>query len=208
MKLSNLPYLDRFFTELAAWPLGYFKNRTSLSQFKPYISPKAQISCRNLHLGKSCFIDDFVTIYSEPDGEVWLDESVRIYRGTIIEVGQGGKVSIGQYSSVQAYCNLNSYIGHIRIGRQVMVGPQCGFVAYQHSIEDVSRPISEQVLTSKGDIVIEDDVWLGMGVKVMDGVCIGQGAVVGANAVVTKDIPPYSIAVGAPARVIRKRGEV
>ena len=53
--------------------------------------------------------------------------------------------------------------------------------------------------------MIEDDVWLGMGVKVMDGVRIGRGAVVGANAVVTKDIPPYSVAVGVPARVIRKR---
>ena len=64
----------------------------------------------------------------------------------------------------------------------------------------------EQEVISKGDIVIEDDVWLGMGAKVMDGVCIGRGSVIGAGAVVTGDIPPYSIALGVPARVVRKRG--
>jgi acetyltransferase-like isoleucine patch superfamily enzyme len=53
--------------------------------------------------------------------------------------------------------------------------------------------------------VIEDDCWLGTGVKVLDGVTIGQGSVVGAGAVVTKDIPPYSVAVGIPSKVIAQR---
>lgn len=63
----------------------------------------------------------------------------------------------------------------------------------------------ELPLTSRGDIVVEDDVWLGLHVCVMDGVTIGQGAVIGAGAVVTKDIPPYAIAGGVPASVIRFR---
>lgn len=67
-------------------------------------------------------------------------------------------------------------------------------------------PIREQGVTREG-IIIEDDCWLGSGVKVLDGVTIGKGCVIGANSVVTKDIPPYSVAVGAPARVIKKRGE-
>jgi len=86
-----------------------------------------------------------------------------------------------------------------------MVSAGCAFTPYQHKMKDLSRPMSDQELTSKGGIIIEDGVWLGMGAKVMDGVRIGQGAVIGANAVVTKDIPPYSIAVGVPADVIRKR---
>ncbi len=96
---------------------------------------------------------------------------------------------------------------NLRIGHNVVIAAQCSFISAQHVFSDVSRPIHEQGLTTKGDIVIEDDVWLGTGVKVMDGVRIGQGAVIGANAVVTKDISPYSVAVGMPARVIRKRGE-
>jgi len=55
--------------------------------------------------------------------------------------------------------------------------------------------------------VIEDNAWLGMGVRVMDGVRIGEGAVVGANSVVTKDVPSYHIAVGSPARIIGERGK-
>lgn len=57
---------------------------------------------------------------------------------------------------------------------------------------------------SKG-IVIEDDCWLGTGVKILDGVTIGKGSVIGAGAVVTKNIPSYSVAVGVPAKVISKR---
>ena len=58
---------------------------------------------------------------------------------------------------------------------------------------------------SKGDIHIEDDVWIGLGVTVMSGVTIGQGAIIAAKAVVTKDVPPYAIVGGVPAKVIRYR---
>ncbi|MBA2748254.1 MAG: acyltransferase, partial [Tatlockia sp.] len=57
-------------------------------------------------------------------------------------------------------------------------------------------------------VVIEDNCWLGYGVKVLDGVTIGEGSVIGAGAVVTKDIPPYSVAVGVPAKVVRSRQPV
>ena len=57
-------------------------------------------------------------------------------------------------------------------------------------------------------VTIEDDVWIGAGVRVMDGVRIGRGSVIGAGAVVTKSIPPNSVAVGMPARVVGQRGEM
>ncbi|MBE9513437.1 MAG: acyltransferase [Chloroflexi bacterium] len=204
MQCSNLPYIGRLFARLAGLSVGPYRSRRALARIKTYISPKAQIHCSDLHIGPKCFIDDFVTIFGT-DGSVVLDKRVCLYQGTIVEVGQGGKVIIGENTHVFPGCNLNGYVGEVRIGRQVMISAGCGFTPYQHKLDDLSRPMSDQPLTSKGDIVIEDDVWLGMGVKVMDGVRIGRGAVVGANAVVTKDIPPYSIAVGVPARVIRKR---
>ncbi len=204
-RLSDLPFIGRFFDSLAGLPLGHYVNKWPLAELKTYISPKAQIDCPHLHLDNKCFIDDFVTIFGRDGGKVELGKRVRVLRGTIIEVAQSGKVIIGNHTHIFANCNLNGYVGTLQIGKHVMIAANCGLTPYQHRLDDLSQPMSRQELTSKGDIIIEDDVWLGMGVKVMDGVCIGQGAVVGANAVVTKDIPPYSIAVGVPARVIGKR---
>lgn len=204
--LSDWPYLGWYFDYLAGLPLSHYVDKWVLAEIKTYISPKAQIDCPNLHLGRKCFIDDYVTIFGREDSSVELGKHVHIHRGTIIDVDQGGKVIIGDYTYIFSNCILSGHINNVQIGNHVMIAAQCGFTPYQHRIDDMSRFISVQGLTSKGDIVIEDDVWLGMGVKVMDGVRIGQGAVVGANAVVTKDIPPYSVAVGVPARIIRKRG--
>lgn len=209
MQLSDLPCVGRFFTWLAGLPLGPYRKKWPLARItsKPYISPKAQIGCADLQFGRRCFIDDYVTIYSSKSGgSVILEERVHVHRGTIIEVGHGGRVIIGKDTHIQSNCNLNGYLGSVRIGRQVMIAPHCGFFSYQHKFNDLSQPINRQKLTSKGDIVIDDDVWLGMGAKVIGRVHIGQGAVIGAGAVVTRDIPPYSIAVGVPARIIGKRG--
>ena len=80
-------------------------------------------------------------------------------------------------------------------------------VAVDHVYDDPQRPIREQGITAQG-IVIEDDVWLGAGATVVDGVTIGRGSVIGAGAVVTTDMPPYSIAVGIPAKVVKDRRQL
>jgi galactoside O-acetyltransferase len=80
-------------------------------------------------------------------------------------------------------------------------------VAVNHVYRDLDRPIREQGITARG-IVIEDDVWLGAGAVVLDGVTIGRGSVIGAGAVVASDIPPYSLAVGAPAKPVKNRRDL
>ena len=198
---------------LAALPLGPYKDKRELLRYlgnRPYVSPQAQIQCARLHLSRHCFIDDFVTIYAHPraTGEVRLAENVHLYRWTVVELGEGsGSLSIGANTYLQAGCTLNPFISNITIGQNCMIAARCIFMPYQHAYQETSRPMREQRLTSRGDIVLEDDVWLGAHVCVMDGVTIGQGSIVGAGAVVTKDIPPYSIAAGVPARVIRTRQE-
>jgi len=79
-------------------------------------------------------------------------------------------------------------------------------LAVNHVFDELEGPIMEQGITAQG-IVIEDDVWLGSGVIVLDGVRIGKGSVVGAGSVVTEDLAPFSIAVGSPARAVRDRRE-
>lgn len=194
-----------------AWSLcGPYKDRKVLAYLtdRPVISPRAQVHAKELEIGPNCFVDDDVTIYAHPDGgRIALGKGVHLYRGTIIEVGTGGSVTIGPGTHIQAGCNLKGFLSNLRIGANVQVAPGCGFSPYDHRFDDLARPIREQGIESRGDIVVEDDAWLGLGVYVMDGVRIGRGAVVGAGAVVTRDIPAFAVAVGVPARVIRMRGE-
>lgn len=95
-------------------------------------------------------------------------------------------------------CYLGPYVcmagpGHIKIGKNCQIASHTGIYANNHREYGLSRE----------GIEIEDDCWIGSGVRILDGVTIGKGSVIGAGAVVTKNIPPYSIAVGVPAKVIK-----
>jgi acetyltransferase-like isoleucine patch superfamily enzyme len=210
MEASPIPLLGRLAVRVAEALVGPYKDRRLLAHVsgRSYVSPRAQIWCPQLQLGRSCFVDDGVTIYAHHDGaDVRLGDRVHLYRGSIIEVGAGGSVHIGADTHVQAGCNLKGFLGNVIIGSNVQVAPNCGFSPYEHNFEECGQPIKTQGIRSAGDIVLEDDVWVGLGVTVLEGVNIGKGAVIGAGAVVTKDIPAYAIAVGVPAKVIRMRGE-
>ena len=210
MGLSDWPLVGRLSARMAGWFTGPYKDRRVLAYVtrKPYISPRAQISCSSLEIGASCFIDDYVTIFGHGDGgKIVLGERVHIYRGTIIEVGAGGSVHIGHDTHIQANCNLKGFKCDTHIGPHVQMAPGCALSPYQHGFSDSARSMRDQPITSKGDIVVGEDGWFGVGVKVMDGVTIGDGAILGAGAVVIEDVPSLGIAVGVPARVVSYRGE-
>ena len=102
------------------------------------------------------------------------------------------------------------------IGNFCSIAPRVSFiVSADHYMNHISSfPFKVKVLgetyegISKGDIIVDDDVWIGYGATIMSGVHIGQGAVVAAGAVVTKDVPPYAIVGGVPAKVIKYRFEL
>jgi acetyltransferase-like isoleucine patch superfamily enzyme len=121
------------------------------------------------------------------------------------ELSRSSGIVLGENSSLGPYCCLAGP-GAINIGSNCMIASHCSMYANNHSFDDLARPINSQPLTVKG-ITIEDDCWLGTGVRVLDGVTIGTGSVIGAGAVVSRDIPPYSVAIGVPARVIKNRKE-
>jgi acetyltransferase-like isoleucine patch superfamily enzyme len=91
--------------------------------------------------------------------------------------------------------------GGVEIGDQVLTAPGVQILSSNHLYGDPDRPIMEQGVSAKG-IAIDDGAWIGAGALILDGVKIGRNSVVGAGAVVTRDIPPYGIAVGAPAEVV------
>lgn len=143
-------------------------------------------------------------------------------RGTLIQIGArtmvdafvkikpaggSGEVVIG------ADCAINSgvvmYTGNgIRIGDAVLIAANCTLAPTNHEFGDTSKRIRDQGFQpSRGGIVIEDDVWLGANVVVLDGAVIGKGCVIAAGSVVRGALEPYSIYAGAPAQRVGARGK-
>ena len=210
MRYAGLGPFERIATRLAVWFAPPYYGRCYLAQLNPkgYFSPSAIICHESTRFGPNVFIGDHVVIFQAVDGgAVELDERVHIYGDTYIQTGSGGSVKIGRNSYIHPRCQLSAYKSRILIGRDVQIAPNCAFYPYNHGIAP-GRLIQEQPLESKGDIVIEDDAWLGFGVIVLDGVHIGKGAVVGAGSIVSNDIPDGAIALGSPARVVKMRRDI
>ena len=208
-KRASLTKPGRIATWLATWFVPPYKGRTSLARLNPkgYISLSAGIQHNDVRLGKHTFIGDRVLIYKTGGGGyVELGDRVTLYGDIVIETVDKGNVIIDEEAHIQPRCQLVAGKASIIIGKRAEIAANCAFYPFNHGFAPGER-IREQPLISKGDIVIDDDVWLGFGVIVLDGVHIGEGAVVGAGAVVTHDIPANAIAVGAPARVVKMRGD-
>ena len=137
-------------------------------------------------------------------GVVELREYASLYGDSLLETGDGGSISVGAHSRIHRGCQLVSCKAPIEIGVDVGLAQNCALYSYDHGVAP-GEPISRQPLQTKGPIVVEDHVWLGVGVIVLSGVRIGKGAVVGAGSVVTHDVPEGAIAVGVPARVVKMR---
>lgn len=174
-------------------------------------------------MGAGCRIGAGVTMH-EP-ARLRLAERVSVEdqahfdaRGASIRIGPHARICFGSYlkdETPEGYIHVgaHSYVGAhslifghrgVEIGDHVLMAPQAMIVPYQHIFGAKDRLIHDQGGVME-KVVIEDDVYLGMAVRVLSGVTIGRGTVVGAGAVVTKSLPPYAIAVGVPARVIRYR---
>lgn len=134
--------------------------------------------------------------------KILIGDKVFFDRGVDIKTHQTGNIEIGEGTYIGLYSCLSG--NSIKIGKYCLIAAHSGIYASNHIFADPTCYIQEQGASYQG-IVIEDDCWLGSGVKVLDGVTIGKGSVIGAGAVVTKNIPPYSIAVGVPAKVVGRR---
>lgn len=127
------------------------------------------------------------------EGEVWLKLAA-----------PQARLEVGACTFFARGCHVN-VLERVEIGAHCLFGPRCVIVDHNHGILP-NRRIDEQPCVAK-PIRIGDDVWMGTGAVVLPGVSIGAGAVVGAQAVVTRDVPPMAVVAGNPARILRKRGE-
>uniref|UniRef100_A0A0C1NFB1 Transferase n=1 Tax=Tolypothrix bouteillei VB521301 TaxID=1479485 RepID=A0A0C1NFB1_9CYAN len=196
--------LELTLTNLIGWiprPLGILLRRLAYRSILARVGRKIYIQMGVEFLGASSVeIGDDVKIMRDarfdmraPNSLLRLGNKVCIDRGVdvkatvsdcVIEIGDGSY--LGPY-----VCMAGP--GHIKIGKECLIASHTSIYANNHREYGLSRE----------GIEIQDNVWIGSGVRILDGVTIGKGSVIGAGAVVTKDIPPFSIAVGVPAKVIK-----
>lgn len=144
------------------------------------------ISTKGTHtyIGEYSVIDDFVKIkHVGGSGHIKIGNFVYINSGTVIYSGNG-----------------------VSIGDNVLIGPNCSIVPVNHNFEKINVPIRLQGFSrARGGIIIEENVWLGAGVIILDGAIIHEGVVVGANSLVMNELEANWIYGGSPAKKIRKR---
>ncbi len=154
-----------------------------------------------LRIGKRPRISPFAAILFKR-GYIFLGDRFQMRRGAIVDA-QGGRVTIGRNVSLNPYSIIYGQ-GGVTIGDNVRIAAHVVIVSADHRFDDVSVPIKDQGMILK-PIVIEDDVWIGAGAKILGGAHVSKGCVIAANAVVKGKTAPYSVYAGVPAKLVRRR---
>ena len=145
----------------------------------------------------------------------------RIRKRVRMDVLPFNQFSLGNNSTIEDFCTINNGVGDVHIGNNSLIGMSNTIIgpitigndvifaqnivasALNHEYRDIEKPIHAQPILTAA-IVVEDECWIAANAVITSGVTIGKHSVIAAGAVVTKDIPPYSVAVGNPARVIKR----
>lgn len=183
----------------------WFKNRGE----NIFVGKKTNIrNRRHISVGNSVTFNDYVEIDALSQDGFICGNNVNVGKYTTIRctgsfksLGKG--IKIGNNFGCGDWCFFGC-AGGIEIGDNVIIGQNVRFHAQNHNFYRTDIPIKEQGVTNKG-IIIKNDCWIGAGTVILDGITIGNGSVIGANTLVNKDIEPYSVAVGNPVRIVKKR---
>jgi len=165
-----------------------------------------RLARRGIRLDRSCVISRSVSVGDwppiHPKGAIEIAPECELGPGVELNPW-GGSIRIGRHVFLGPYVVIYGH-GGVEIGEQTLIAAHSCVFSSNHTIPDRSR-----LIRNEPDILlpvkIGRDVWLGSGVKVLGGVTIGDGCIVGAGAVVTSDLPPFCIATGVPARIVKYR---
>lgn len=207
MTLAAIRVLRRPTTWLASLSAPPYYGQHALARLHPsgYTAVSARVHHGALARGDHTSLGDRVVVYRDREGgPIIIGSRSTINMDSCLQTGQGGRIEIGADTHIQPRCQFSAYVGEIRIGDRVSIAPNCYFYPYDHRT-DAHDIIRKQGLKSSGDIVVDDDVWIGTGVIILQDVHIGRGAVLAAGAVITSDVPEMAIAAGVPAKVIGSR---
>ena len=148
------------------------------------------------------FLGPGLAIEIGPNAQIDFGRFVWIGDGTKLRCHEG-LIEIGAKTVMGQECTISAYDG-VRIGEQCVIADRAMFIDFDHNVADVEAPIRQQGIY-KRPVEIGNNCWIGYGACVLRGVRIGDNSIVGANSIVTRDIPPNSVVAGAPARIIRTR---
>lgn len=169
------------------------------------------IHAENLSVGRNFIIEEYAELNCLSVNGIVIGNKVTIGSYALIrptgkyggEVGAG--LRIGNNSNIGPFAYIGCS-GMISIGNNVMISPRVSIYAENHNFSRTDIPMKDQGVT-KQEVIIEDDCWIAANSIILAGVTIGRGSIISAGSVVTKDVPPYSVVGGVPARVIKTRNE-
>jgi acetyltransferase-like isoleucine patch superfamily enzyme len=157
-----------------------------------------------IRIGDNVVIDDNCLLDAKGDtnGGIAIGTGVFVGRNTILSC-KNGDIIIGDRANIGFNCEVFS-ASRVALGADALLAAYCYVVGGDHDFSDTSKAVLAQGRTSAG-VEIGPGVWMGAGAKILDGVTIGEHAIIGAQAVVREPVPSYAIAVGIPAKVIGRR---
>ena len=155
-----------------------------------------------IRLGGMAFLGRQVRIQIGKHARLELGPWVWIGRGTKIRCHEG-VVRIGAKTVLGEDCTISAY-QHVSIGEQCIVADRVMLIDFDHAVTEVDRPIRVQGIY-KRDVRVGNNVWIGYGAQILRGVTVGDNSIIGASAVVSKDVPANAVVAGVPARIIRMR---
>ena len=153
---------------------------------------------RNVKIG-----DGARLVCADAASSIELGEGTVIAPRAYLDTGPGGRIALGAKCTVNPYCVVYGHGGFVT-GDYVRIAAQTVIIPANHVFDDPDLPISRQGLRKQG-IRVGTDVWIGAGCRILDGVNIGDGAVIAAGAVVHRDVEPFAVVAGVPARFIKSR---
>jgi len=159
---------------------------------------------KQITIGHGCKLANQVVLRANtqhPKG-ITIGDHVSIHESVLL-AANNGSITIGDRSWLAPFTLIHGN-GHVTIGQDVLIAPRVSINTVSHHTERCDISMNDQGIHC-APVVIEDDVWIGMHAVILQGVTIGRGAIIGAGAVVNKDVPAWSIAVGVPAKVTKRR---
>jgi acetyltransferase-like isoleucine patch superfamily enzyme len=157
---------------------------------------------QSIHIDPSSRVSPRSEIRNCEGGRIRIGENCEIHPYSMI-LNYGGDIDIGDNCSLNPFAIVYGY-GRVRLGNGVRIASHTVIIPSSHIVSEDGKPIHESGVTGVG-IEIGDNVWLGTGVVILDGVRVGNNSVIGAGSVVTKSVPDNTTVAGVPARTIAQR---